>query len=80
MASVRVSLTLTVLVALTLSLTTFVAAQSHSSGLEYVPLSPCRVFDSRDSGFLPGGQITEVRLSARSSEQRGCPGQKGNAS
>jgi hypothetical protein len=59
MAPLRVSLTL--LVALTLSLAVSVAAQPVS-GPEYIPLTPCRVFDSRSGASLPGGEITNIPI------------------
>jgi hypothetical protein len=46
---------------LTLGLAVSVAAQPIS-GPEYIPLTPCRVFDSRSGSPLPGGEITNVTI------------------
>jgi Chaperone of endosialidase len=60
MASIRVVVTL--VVALTLGLALPVAAQPIS-GPEYIPLTPCRVFDSRSGDNpLPGGEVKNVAI------------------
>jgi hypothetical protein len=51
----------TLVLALTLGLALPVAAQPLS-GPEYIPLMPCRVFDSRNSSPLPGGETTNVPI------------------
>jgi Chaperone of endosialidase len=59
MASIRVSLTL--VLALMLGLAVPVTAQPLS-GPEYIPLMPCRVFDSRTVSPLPGGEPTNITI------------------
>jgi Chaperone of endosialidase len=51
----------TLVLALTLSLALPGAAQPLS-GPEYIPLMPCRVFDSRNSSPLAGGETTNVPI------------------
>jgi Chaperone of endosialidase len=60
MASTRVIVTFA-LAALTLGLALPAAAQPLS-GPEYIPLMPCRVFDSRTSSPLPGGEPTNITI------------------
>jgi hypothetical protein len=59
MASTRAILTL--VLALTLGLALPVAAQPLS-GPEFIPLMPCRVFDSRNTSPLPGGEPTNITI------------------
>jgi hypothetical protein len=59
MASIRTVMTL--VLALTLGLALPGAAQPLS-GPEYIPLTPCRVFDSRSGSPLPGGEVTNVTI------------------
>jgi hypothetical protein len=60
MASIRAIVTL-LLVALTLGLALPVAAQPLS-GPEYIPLMPCRVFDSRGGPRLPEREPTNITI------------------
>src|SRR5262245_47135094 len=59
MVQLRVFVTL--LLALTLGLITSVTAQPVS-GPEYIPITPCRVSDSRSGAPLPGGALTNVTM------------------
>jgi hypothetical protein len=59
MPSIRVIVTL--VLALTLGVVLPAAAQPLS-GPEYIPLMPCRVFDSRNTSPLSGGETTNVTI------------------
>jgi len=54
----------TLVLALTLGLALPVAAQPLS-GPEYIPLLPCRVFDSRNTSPLPGGETTNITIAGQ---------------